>query len=364
MEQHSEYNELLKRHWAMVWRMCWVAAHGNYERCRDLVQEVCIALWLHLGRLRQDSTPKEERAWVRYEARTTLDHQRRRQRPMLVELTDAMAAGIPDTKASATEEIEELMAALSPDEQRMMRLYIEGYRGDEIATMMNLRRDAVYQRMHRAVSKARRAIVVLLLLAAASSIAVAVVPQWRDRLFRSTDKPETPTNEPPKTDNVIQQTDTVPAADTTPPRCTARVQPMPHLAVLPDTMQSDVLEPVSNPCGCPDRVKDSLGQRLAACDFFEPEEEPATEEFPEATITVNGNIITVEGVDNETASVFDDHGRLVAIAQCNGHCVIVVPQETLNSRMANPAPHWVQVGSRPRQRVYLHFKSSRAVGIW
>lgn len=75
----------------MVWRGCWVRARGNYERCRDLVQEVSIALWLHLDQLRTDVSPKEEQAWVWWMTRTTLDHLHRSQRPPMVALTEMMA---------------------------------------------------------------------------------------------------------------------------------------------------------------------------------------------------------------------------------------------------------------------------------
>ena len=76
----------------MVWRLCWVRARGDYERCRDLVQEVSIALWLHLDKLRPGVSLQEEKAWVRWQTRTTLDHLHRSQRPPMVALTFVMLA--------------------------------------------------------------------------------------------------------------------------------------------------------------------------------------------------------------------------------------------------------------------------------
>ena len=184
MDRQSRYTELLKRHLPMVWRGCWVRARGNYERCRDLVQEVSIALWLHLDQLRTDVSPKEEKAWVWWMTRTTLDHLHRSQQLPLQALTEAIAETIPDADNSAVEEdIEELMAALSPEEQQLVRLHIEGYRADEIAETLGLGRDTVYQRMHRALGKARKVLLVLFLLLVASTVAIAVVPQWRQRVF-------------------------------------------------------------------------------------------------------------------------------------------------------------------------------------
>ena len=87
MSRHSVYTELLQRHRKMVWGLCWKQAHGHYERCCDLVQEVSIALWLHFDDLRPDASPREERAWVRWWTRSVLDLQRRKERPSLLPLT-------------------------------------------------------------------------------------------------------------------------------------------------------------------------------------------------------------------------------------------------------------------------------------
>ena len=48
--QHS-YTDLLYRHRSLVWTLCWARAHGDYEYCRDLVQEVSLSLWEHYGSL-------------------------------------------------------------------------------------------------------------------------------------------------------------------------------------------------------------------------------------------------------------------------------------------------------------------------
>ena len=87
MERQIAYAELLRRHRATVWRMCWLKARGDWERCRDLVQEVSVALWMHFEELRPGVTPAEERAWVRWVTRSTLDHQTRKRRVETLPLT-------------------------------------------------------------------------------------------------------------------------------------------------------------------------------------------------------------------------------------------------------------------------------------
>ncbi|MBO7499635.1 MAG: sigma-70 family RNA polymerase sigma factor, partial [Bacteroidaceae bacterium] len=128
MDRQTAYTELLERYRLMVWRLCWVSANGNWSRCNDLVQEVSIALWLHFDTLRLDATPGEKRAWVYWQCRSTLDLQRRLQKPSMQSLTNLLEESVADEDTRRTqEEIEDLMAVLSPEEQRLVKLYLEGY---------------------------------------------------------------------------------------------------------------------------------------------------------------------------------------------------------------------------------------------
>ena len=194
MDRQRAYTEMLERYRPLVWRMCWFRARGNWDRCNDLVQEVSIALWLHFDALRPDATPAEKRAWIYWQCRSTLDLQRRLQKPPMQPLTTLLEETVADEDARHTqEEIEHLMASLSPEEQRLVGLYLEGYKTKEIADLMNLSHDTVYQRMHRVVGKARKAMVVVFLLLVATSIAIAVVPSWRQRThFLSVSLPRSP----------------------------------------------------------------------------------------------------------------------------------------------------------------------------
>ena len=78
----------------MVWALCWKSARGNRSRCKDLLQEVSITLWIHFDELRPDAVLQEEKAWVRWWTRSVLDLQRRKERPSLLPLT-LSASGIP-----------------------------------------------------------------------------------------------------------------------------------------------------------------------------------------------------------------------------------------------------------------------------
>lgn len=314
MQNSDPFDELLKRHRPMVWRMCWISAHGNYERCRDLVQEVSIALWRHFDQLRPDATLQEERAWVRWQTRSVLDFQRRMQRPAPLPLTPGMAdMQAADDILEQQEELEELMSTLNDDERRMLRLQLEGYRADEIAEAMGLKRDAVYQRLHRVVGKMRRVALLLVLLCLAVTVAVAVVPQWREQVFSHTEEEEKPEEEAVSPTETPSPTPVVPLevpVDTVAPRqAWIPPEPLPHLNAPADTSLPDL---------------------------------PARK--PEVGIAYNdGKLILTGLVDGELVVIRNPKGVLVALKRTHGStCTIELTTDRLSY-----STYILQIGNRP-----------------
>lgn len=191
MNDHDTFNRLFRTYGAIVWSMCKSASHSDYERCRDLFQDVSVRLWMHIGDLRQDAMPHEEKAWVEWQTRHVLSHSRkpRDMEHNLPELPD------DDTAAEAERRtlVADLMAQLQDEDRQLMQMRLEGYSADEIAQATGLKRDAVYQRIHRIVARMRKMLIVLLFILAASAIAVAVVPQWRKAVFHRSTPPSSPT---------------------------------------------------------------------------------------------------------------------------------------------------------------------------
>lgn len=314
MQNSDPFDELLKRHRPMVWRMCWISAHGNYERCRDLVQEVSIALWRHFGQLRPDATLQEERAWVRWQTRSALDFQRRMQRPTPLPLTPGMAdLQVADDILEQHEELEELMSTLNDDERRMLRLQLEGYRADEIAEAMGLKRDAVYQRLHRAVVKMRRVALLLVLLCVAATVAVAVVPQWREQVFSRTEEEEIPEEEVVSPTESPSPTPVVPLevpVDTVATRhAWIPPEPLPYLTASNDTIIPDL---------------------------------PARR--PEVGIAYNDGKLVLTGlVDGELVVIRNPKGVLVALKRTHGTtCAIELATDRLSY-----TTYILQIGHRP-----------------
>ena len=285
------YTELLKRHRSLVWTLCWARAHGDYERCRDLVQEVSIAIWLHFNQLHPEASLHEERSWVRWLTRTTLDHLHRNQRPPMLALTEAMVETIGNTD-NPSEDIESILSTLTADERKMIQLHMDGYRADEIAEVLGVSRNLVYQRMHRVRKKMSKVLLVLLLVTLASGLAIAVVPQWRKTILSSSESAKEDV-EPPQCQEpkyVPCETDTVTAEmgiDT------VAQQPLHQLIPLPDK----ILEQ-------PSIYGDTLPSMLPQRQFV--------------TISVSGFTLIITGLRGEWVTLRSPYGPTLASQKCYG----------------------------------------------
>lgn len=145
---------MLLRHRTMLWRMCMRRARGNSDICRDLVQEVSLSLWEHYDNLRPNVSLLEERAWVFWHTRTVLDHLYRRNQLPLQTIDPVITDTYPSPDSDNT--FEDLMGAFPTDDQRLVRMRVEGYDANEIASALGISRDAVYQRLHRIIIKLRK----------------------------------------------------------------------------------------------------------------------------------------------------------------------------------------------------------------
>lgn len=273
--------------------MCWLSAKGNWARCNDLVQEVSIAMWLHFDTLRPDATPGEVRSWVYWQCRSSLDLQRRLQRPLQQPLTALMVETLAaDDSLWEKEEIEHLIAALSPDDQRLVKLYLEGYRADEIAEALGLTRDAVYQRWHRALQKMRGVLVVLLLVALASGIAIAVVPQWNRAVFHRSKAIEEPDPTPQKQEpeRAVDKFDTA-------------VANMPLDTAIPLLLRQPIPLPERFPAVLPD-YGDSLPSSLS--------------QKQRVSISVTGSTVIITGLQGERVTIRSCNGPTLVSQKCYG----------------------------------------------
>lgn len=153
---YKDYGDFMRRHRETVWLVCWSYAKCDRVQCEDMVQEVWMALWLRFDQLNTHLSEREQRAWLKRVARSVIVDLYRRSEPEAERLTPALAATLPAVGIDYAESIEELMSALTPDEQHMMRMRLEGYDAQEIADEFKMKRGAVYVRINRIITKLRR----------------------------------------------------------------------------------------------------------------------------------------------------------------------------------------------------------------
>ena len=163
MEQHSrqryeDYKSFMRRHQKTVWRVCYDFARGDIPRCEDMVQEAWIMLWLKFDTMTGRSE-WQQRVWVRRVTSSVLVDLYRRERDNPLsdksDLSDLSDLSDPSDSRDFAERIDDLFAVLTPDEQRLMRMRLDGYSAEEIATEFGIVPNAVYQRVNRIMNKLR-----------------------------------------------------------------------------------------------------------------------------------------------------------------------------------------------------------------
>lgn len=154
-QRYDTYCVFIERHRETVWQACYRFAKGNRTACEDMVQEVWIALWLRFDQLKTDVPEIMQRAWLKRLVRSVLVDLYRRSEPEAERLTPALIQTMPDTTINLAEDIDDLLALLPDDEERLMRMRLEGYDAQEIADAFGIDRNAVYQRVNRIMTKLR-----------------------------------------------------------------------------------------------------------------------------------------------------------------------------------------------------------------
>ena len=160
MEQHSrqryeDYKSFMRRHQKTVWRVCYDFAHGDIPRCEDMVQEIWIMLWLKFDTM-TSRTEWQQRMWVRRVTRSVLVDLYRKKHSELEPVTEEMAESVFTEESDVAERIDDLFSALTPDEQHLIRMRLEGYSAEEIAARLKIDPNAVYQRVNRIMNKLRQ----------------------------------------------------------------------------------------------------------------------------------------------------------------------------------------------------------------
>ena len=152
-ERHLRYAELLHEYRRNIVGFC-SRRCGSGAEADDLMQEVFSALWQGMASLRADAPPAMVNRWMYRVMRTAWTRHRRVRSRMITIPPDKM----PDPPAphdDTAETVGELLAALDPDDQLLMRRHLEGFSTAELAREYNLKKETVKKRITRAKQKMR-----------------------------------------------------------------------------------------------------------------------------------------------------------------------------------------------------------------
>ena len=143
---------LIESHTAAIDRVCRSFCHTTEDH-EDLRQDIIMNLWLGWERYRPTAKPV---TWVwRVAVNTGISWRRHRQRQ--VETMPIEGLEMPDEGIDSEERkwLYELIRQMPAKDQKLLRLYLEGWKQDEIGEMLGISETNVQTRMLRIKQKLR-----------------------------------------------------------------------------------------------------------------------------------------------------------------------------------------------------------------
>ena len=161
--RHQAYCAFMQQHRETVWRVCWRFArrgrgghNDRLARAEDMAQEVWIVLWLKFDQLKPEYSERQQRRWLERLTHSVLIDLYRSAEPETEAITDEIIDVRPLPGFNYGENLYDLLATLPPEEEKLMRLRLEGYNAQEIADCTGLNCEAVYQRISRIMKKLKK----------------------------------------------------------------------------------------------------------------------------------------------------------------------------------------------------------------
>src|SRR5262245_9606751 len=153
--EHAEFARLIAPHLDALFRAAYRLT-GNRADAEDLVQDVCVRAYSHLGTLEKLEQPK---AWLmKIQYRAFVDGARRRSRSPL----RATADDLDETCASADPGLEDIAegslaerrildawSRLDTEQRALLALQVEGYTLAELQSITDLSTDVLKARLYR-----------------------------------------------------------------------------------------------------------------------------------------------------------------------------------------------------------------------
>ena len=158
VDRYDDFDRLINHHGKLVRWLCWIYSGGNESLTADLMQEVLLDLWQNRGSLRSGVGEAQERAWVRFRCRSTLQHIRRKKKidtvPMSQRVLEMMDIGEGMGEVEAQRDLlRSLAVGLTDHERTVLEMLMDNYSVGEIAERLNIKAKSVSQLKLRIIEK-------------------------------------------------------------------------------------------------------------------------------------------------------------------------------------------------------------------
>lgn len=145
---HLRFRALWQRYEHIVRWRCLLAARGNTEKARDMIQESALRLLTYCDTLTNDVTKSASRKWlIRVVDSAIAAYCHKEQN---VTSLNVLADTAVDTHVAEIREIlDDLMSDLCDTERQFMQLYIEGYDLNDLSIIFEIDYNAAATRLSR-----------------------------------------------------------------------------------------------------------------------------------------------------------------------------------------------------------------------
>lgn len=139
--------ETIKRHTALLDKICRSFCGENVEDSEDLRQDILLNLWKGWKRWKPDHRPI---TWIyRVAMNTAISWKRHRSKQINTQPLIDLDLPQDSENQEAIEHLYSLIRQLPPIDQKLLQLYIDGWTGKEIAQMMQTSESNVTTRIAR-----------------------------------------------------------------------------------------------------------------------------------------------------------------------------------------------------------------------
>lgn len=140
---------VLEKHKDTIWGICFQHFHNDSLLCREMIQDVNIAIWSRIDSYPHTLSERLQRHWVTVLTKQVVNNSLRRRRMMLtVDLKNDISE--PVVTIDGTGEIYEVMrTSLTLEEQLLAQQLIDGYSVNELADAYGVSTSAIRKRIDK-----------------------------------------------------------------------------------------------------------------------------------------------------------------------------------------------------------------------